>query len=92
VLSGAGPSGAGRLELPGELDWSLHRGQTEPIMGWYSPGLGRRIPACTLIGQGRSAPRTPLRTRLTFDDKDQAPASAGTGSAVRAGPPPSGYP
>ena len=40
----AGTPGAARLELPGALRWSLHRGETDPILGWYSPGLGRRVP------------------------------------------------
>ena len=69
------------LELPGELDWSLLRGQTEPILGWYAYGLGRRTPAFTLVGQGRSAPRTPLRTRMMFHDEDKPPMTAITGSA-----------
>ena len=66
----AGPAqpvpGAARLELPPRLRWSLHRGETDPILGWYSPGLGRRVPAFTLLGRGRSGPGEPLRTRLTF--------------------------
>jgi len=48
------------------LRWSLHRGETDPILGWYSSGLGRRTAAFTLIGCGRSAPQTPLTTRLEF--------------------------
>ena len=61
-----GPPGAARLELPGLLRWSLHRGETDPILGWYSPGLGRRVPAFTLLGFGRSASDAPLATRLEF--------------------------
>ena len=57
---------AARLQLPPELDWSLHRGQTDPILGWYSPGLGRRVPAFCLLGRGRSVPGVPLATRLEF--------------------------
>ena len=53
----AGPrparAGSARLELPLGLQWSLHRGETDPILGWYSPGLGRRVPAFSLVGQGR---------------------------------------
>jgi hypothetical protein len=60
--------GAARLELPEPLRWSLHQGETAPILGWYSSGLGRRVPAVTLIGQGRSAPDEPLITRLEFLD------------------------
>ena len=47
--------GEGRLELPRGLRWSLHRGETDPILGWYSGGLGRRVQAFTLLGTGRSA-------------------------------------
>jgi hypothetical protein len=65
---GAAVPGTARLELPGSLTWSLHIGQTDPILGWYSPGLGRRTPAFMLLGQGRSVPGEPLSTRLQFLD------------------------
>ena len=58
--------GSARMELPPGLHWSLHRGETDPILGWYSPGLGRRVPIFSLIGYGRSLPGTPLATRLEF--------------------------
>lgn len=61
-----GVSRRARLELPGELLWSLHRGQTSPILGWYSPGLGLRVPSVTLLGHGRCASGAPLITRLDF--------------------------
>ena len=61
----AEPSRA-RLELPSGLCWTVQRGQTQPILGWYSPGLGRRVPAFSLLGCGRCAPDTPLATRLEF--------------------------
>jgi hypothetical protein len=64
---GAATPGAARLELP-PLRWSMHRGEIEPILGWYSPGLGRRVPAVTLIGRGRSVPDERLITRLEFLD------------------------
>jgi Heparinase II/III-like protein/Heparinase II/III N-terminus len=69
ILRWPGPStpGAARLELP-PLRWTMHRGETDPILGWYSPGLGRRVPAATLLGRGRSEPDEPLITRLTFLD------------------------
>ena len=62
----AGTPGAARLELPGVLRWTLHRGETDPILGWYSPGLGRRVPAFTLVGCGGCASDAPLATRLEF--------------------------
>jgi Heparinase II/III-like protein/Heparinase II/III N-terminus len=60
--------GAARLELPQQLTWTLHRGETDPILGWYSDGLGRRTPAFTIVGRGRSAPDEPFSTRLEFLD------------------------
>jgi hypothetical protein len=65
----AAVAGAARLELPPGLRWSLHRGETDPILGWYSPGLGRRVPAVTLVGRGRCVPEMPpLITRLEFHE------------------------
>ena len=64
----ASTPGAARLELPPELRWTLHRGETEPILGWYAPGPGRRIAAFSLLGSGRSVPGVPLATRLQFLD------------------------
>ncbi|OWA13353.1 heparinase [Streptomyces sp. CS113] len=40
------------LDLPGELSWRAHRGETDPPLGWYSPGFGRKEPATTLVGTG----------------------------------------
>jgi len=60
--------GAALLDLPGCLRWTLHRGETDPILGWYSPGLGRRVPTYTLVGRGSSSPGVPLCTRLEFLD------------------------
>jgi Heparinase II/III-like protein/Heparinase II/III N-terminus len=62
--------GSAELTLPAGLEWSLHRGETEPILGWYSAGLGHRVPAVTLLGQGRSLPGESLVTRLTFAESE----------------------
>jgi hypothetical protein len=62
----AGSAYAARLELAHGLRWSLHRGETAPILGWYSPGLGRRVPAVSLIGEGRCRPGSSLITTLNF--------------------------
>ncbi|MDX3385856.1 alginate lyase family protein [Streptomyces niveiscabiei] len=40
------------LDLPGRLDWRAHRGESDPPLGWYSPGFGRKEPATTLVGTG----------------------------------------
>ena len=58
--------GAARLELPPGLRWSLHRGETDPILGRYSHGLGRLAPGVTLLGCGHCAAGMPLITRLEF--------------------------
>jgi Heparinase II/III-like protein/Heparinase II/III N-terminus len=66
AVSASSVPGAARLELPPQLQWSLHRGETDPILGWYSHGLGQRVPACTLLGRGHAVPGNPLVTRLVF--------------------------
>jgi hypothetical protein len=62
----AATPGAARMELPLGLRWSLHRGETEPILGWYSSGLGSKVPAFSLLGLGRCLAGAPLVTRLEF--------------------------
>jgi heparinase II/III-like protein len=64
----AATPGAARMALPDGLEWSLHRGETDPILGWYSGGLGRRVPAVTLLGRGSAVAGRPLRTRLEFGE------------------------
>jgi hypothetical protein len=68
--------GAACLTLPQSLRWSLHQGETDPILGWYSSGLGRRTPAFTLIGCGSCAPGEPLATRLEFLETSMVSESA----------------
>jgi hypothetical protein len=60
--------GTARLELPAGLDWRAHRGAEDPILGWYSDGIGRKTPAVTLVGTGQCRRDTPLMTRLEFID------------------------
>ncbi len=74
--SGAERAGAARMELPASLRWSLHRGETSPILGWYSAGLGSRQAAYTLIGRGRTTPDHLLTTRLEFHDATATAAAA----------------
>ncbi|MBV9748598.1 MAG: hypothetical protein JO157_07280, partial [Acetobacteraceae bacterium] len=54
------------LALPPELAWATHRGETDPIRGWYSPGFGCKEPTILLLGTGQLAPGRHLRSRLTF--------------------------
>jgi hypothetical protein len=84
VLSwpGARTAGAARLQLPSGLRWSLHRGETDPILGWYSHGLGQRVPAWTLLGTGKPAPGAKLTTRLEFAETRNAANEANAGPAI----------
>ncbi|GAA2753262.1 alginate lyase family protein [Kitasatospora cinereorecta] len=54
------------LDLPGELSWSAHRGETDPPLGWYSVGFGRKEPATTLVGTGFADGAQGLTTVLRF--------------------------
>ena len=65
--------GAARLELPLGLSWSLHHAETETIPGWYANGLGRHLPAVTLLGRGRCVAGAPLAARLEFNDAEMLP-------------------
>ena len=62
----ASTPGTARLELPPGLRWSLHLGETDPVLDRYSPGPERRVPAVTLLGSGRCVPGMPLIVRLEF--------------------------
>jgi hypothetical protein len=83
VLRWDGPDapGAARLDLPAELEWQLYRGETEPILGWYSARLGERIPAATLLGRGRCKAEDPLITRLAFIRNEDLSNSADFGQS-----------
>jgi hypothetical protein len=84
--------GEARLELPSGLQWSLHRGETNPILGWYSPGLGRRVPSFSLVGRGRSEPDAPFATRLEFSEAGESPEAAGRRRAISWGVGPAAAP
>jgi heparinase II/III-like protein len=69
------PGHAATLELPADLLWSVHRGETpnetaggpRHPLGWYSPGFGRREPTWVLLGSGRVRGGAALLTLLRFD-------------------------
>ncbi len=66
------------MRLPEGLDWSAVRGQTEPPLGWYSPGFGARLPIVTLVGRGVVAGGGRLITDLRIE--------LGAGRTERAAP------
>ncbi|MET7733209.1 alginate lyase family protein [Streptomyces sp. NPDC005402] len=54
------------LDLPAQLSWQAHRGESEPPLGWYSAGFGRKEPATTLIGTGSTDGTEGFTTVLGF--------------------------
>ena len=40
------------LCMPSGLSWSLTRGQTDPVLGWYSSHFGEKQPAWAVLGEG----------------------------------------
>ena len=55
------------LHLPVELQWTEHRGESDPPRGWFSPRFGERVPATTLLGTGTLSDVLVLRTELVFE-------------------------
>ncbi|WP_028806268.1 heparinase II/III family protein [Streptomyces sp. 303MFCol5.2] len=54
------------LDLPGQLSWRAHRGESDPPLGWYSPGFGRKEPTTTLVGTGFTDGAAGFTTVLRF--------------------------
>jgi hypothetical protein len=54
----------GTMLLPDRLAWTCHRGEVDPIAGWYSPRLGVRVPTTSLVGRGTAASSTRFVTEL----------------------------
>ena len=58
--------GEATIDLAPGLAWSAHRGETDPIMGWYSRQFGEREPTTALVGRGRIGAGEILRSRIVF--------------------------
>jgi hypothetical protein len=54
------------LDLPGQLSWRAHHGESDPPLGWYSAGFGRKEPATTLVGTGFADGTEGFTTVLRF--------------------------
>ncbi|MGH3331182.1 MAG: alginate lyase family protein, partial [Nocardioidaceae bacterium] len=67
------------LHLPGRLRWTAHRGETDPVLGWYSPRFGERVPTTTLVGAGAFDGSLALRTILLFPVAQVPGVAAGMG-------------
>ncbi|MFE7706459.1 alginate lyase family protein [Streptomyces sp. NPDC057486] len=55
------------LDLPAQLRWRAHRGETDPPLGWYSAGFGRKEPTTTLVGSGFADGTQGFTTVLRFN-------------------------
>ncbi|WP_202868175.1 heparinase II/III family protein [Kribbella sindirgiensis] len=60
------PTGSAMVELPAGLAWTAHRGSDSPLLGWYSPRFGHKVPSTTLIGEGALAPGSPATSTFRF--------------------------
>jgi hypothetical protein len=68
------------LHLPTELHWTVHRGETQPPLGWYSPRFGRRVETTTLVGAGVvEGAALALTTRLRFPTGQRLATVSGKG-------------
>ncbi len=64
------------LALARSLRWSVHRGEENPILGWYSARFGHKEPASLLLGTGFVLPGQVLNSRLDFERAGLLAASA----------------
>jgi Heparinase II/III-like protein/Heparinase II/III N-terminus len=54
------------MKLPDAAEWRVVRGSSDPVLGWYSPRFGEKVPAPTLLGEGRIDGAGSLETQLEF--------------------------
>ena len=55
------------MTLPSSLHWSMHRGEYDPILGWYSDRFGVKVPTTTLLGAGHcNGEALELRSSIQF--------------------------
>ena len=54
------------LALAARLEWRAHRGEEEPVLGWYSPSFGVKLPTTVLIGTGTARDSQEMTTTIRF--------------------------
>ena len=62
-----GSRSTAELRLSDEVAWTCVRGLTQPVMGWYSAGFGRKQPAWSIVGETTCRGRLELVTSLIVD-------------------------
>lgn len=60
-----GKTQVAEMRLPA-LRWTAHRGEPDPILGWYSPRFGEKVPITTLLGSGSITSTLELRSDLVL--------------------------
>ncbi len=66
--------GSAKIELDDNLSWSVHRGETDPLLGWYSSSFGSVEPTSVLLGEGHCRPGgNSLHTTITFSPRAEKP-------------------
>ena len=64
--SGQGVQTRAILRLPAQFAWTVHRGELDPPLGWYSPRFGVKQPTTMLLGVGICRGGEELCTTLEF--------------------------
>ena len=54
------------MRLPDTLQWSLATGESDPVLGWYSPRFGEKQPSTSAVGVGLCRGRDELESVLQF--------------------------
>ncbi|MGW6277599.1 alginate lyase family protein [Kribbella sp. NPDC055071] len=60
------PTGSAVVELPPGLTWTTHHGGDDPLLGWYSPRFGHKVPITALVGTGVITPDSPATSTFLF--------------------------
>jgi Heparinase II/III-like protein/Heparinase II/III N-terminus len=67
---GDGAQWSGTLDLAESCEWRAHRGEVNPVLGWYSSSFGTVEPTTVLVGERKCEPGlTTLRTRIEFSPR-----------------------
>jgi hypothetical protein len=48
------------------MAWTLHRGESDPPLGWFSPSFDVKLPSYSLLGAGAACASFPLVSRLAI--------------------------
>ena len=64
--SQAGRQASATLRLPEGPTWSLWRGASDPVLGWYSAGFGEKQPSTSVVGETTVSGRSDFETALQF--------------------------